>query len=84
MDPLHLRSAGISVLLAFDSGEAEMVHWGADLGETLPDLGIVVHIGGGSLLVSVAVALLAVALAPLLSARRISRMDVPSTLRVME
>ncbi|MCH6469045.1 alpha-galactosidase [Sinomonas terrae] len=40
MDPLHLRSAGISVLLAFDSGEAEMVHWGADLGETLPDLRI--------------------------------------------
>lgn len=40
MDPLHLRSAGISVLLAFDSGEAEMVHWGADLGESIPDLGI--------------------------------------------
>ncbi|WP_138444473.1 alpha-galactosidase [Sinomonas susongensis] len=40
MDPLHLRSAGVSVLLAFDSGEAEVVHWGADLGEDLPELGL--------------------------------------------
>ena len=40
MHPVHLRSAGTSVLLAFDSGEAEIVHWGADLGEHLPDLAI--------------------------------------------
>src|SRR6478609_1721465 len=40
MHPVHLRSAGTSVLLAFDSGEAEIVHWGADLGENLPDLAI--------------------------------------------
>jgi alpha-galactosidase len=40
MDPLHLRSAGTSLLISFDSGEAEVVHWGADLGAALPDLGI--------------------------------------------
>ena len=40
MHPVHLRSAGTSLLLAFDSGEAEIVHWGADLGENLPDLAI--------------------------------------------
>lgn len=40
MDPLHLRSAGTSLLLAFGSGEAEIVHWGADLGEALPDLAL--------------------------------------------
>ncbi|WP_336854844.1 alpha-galactosidase [Sinomonas albida] len=40
MDPLHLRSAGTSVLLAFDSGEAQIVHWGADLGASIPDLGL--------------------------------------------
>ncbi len=39
MDPLHLRSAGTSLVISFDSGEAEVIHWGADLGSTLPDLG---------------------------------------------
>ncbi|MBT8162983.1 MULTISPECIES: alpha-galactosidase [Arthrobacter] len=40
MNHLHLRSAGTSLLLAFDSGEAEIVHWGADLGDAVPDLGL--------------------------------------------
>jgi alpha-galactosidase len=40
MDPLHLRSAGTSLVLSFDSGEAEVIHWGADLGADLPDLSI--------------------------------------------
>ncbi|GAP56575.1 alpha-Galactosidase, partial [Arthrobacter sp. Hiyo6] len=40
MDPLHLRSAGISLVISFDSGEAEVIHWGADLGGSLPDLAI--------------------------------------------
>ncbi len=40
MDPLHLRSAGTSLVIAFNSGEAEVIHWGADLGPTLPDLAI--------------------------------------------
>ncbi|MGN6257863.1 MAG: FtsX-like permease family protein [Solirubrobacterales bacterium] len=54
------------------------------LPDTIPDLGMVTHIAAGSLLVAVAVSLLAVAAAPLLSARRIRRMDIPSTLRVVE
>ncbi|NUT71563.1 glycoside hydrolase family 36 N-terminal domain-containing protein, partial [Pseudarthrobacter sp. C4D7] len=40
MDPLHLRSAGTSLVVSFDSEEAEVIHWGADLGNTLPDLAI--------------------------------------------
>ncbi|MGE5527309.1 MAG: FtsX-like permease family protein, partial [Methanosarcina sp.] len=56
----------------------------SSLAETLPDLGMLVHIAIGSVLVAAAVALAAVALAPLLSARRVARMDIPSTLRVME
>ncbi|MFF2344987.1 alpha-galactosidase [Pseudarthrobacter sp. NPDC058119] len=40
MDPLYLRSAGTSLLVSFDSGEAEVIHWGADLGADVPDLGI--------------------------------------------
>ena len=40
MDPLHLRSAGTSLVVSFSSGEAEVIHWGADLGSELPDLSI--------------------------------------------
>jgi putative ABC transport system permease protein len=54
------------------------------LPETLPDLGLLVEIAPASLLIAAAVGVVSVALAPLLSARRIRRMDVPSTLRVME
>ena len=56
----------------------------SSLAETLPDLGIVVHIAAGSVVAAAGVALLAVALAPLLSFRKIERMDIPSTLRVVE
>jgi alpha-galactosidase len=40
MDPLHLRSAGTSLVISTSSGEAEIIHWGADLGSSLPDLAI--------------------------------------------
>ncbi|WP_427006033.1 alpha-galactosidase [Pseudarthrobacter sp. H2] len=40
MDPLYLRSASTSLVISFDSGEAEVIHWGADLGASLPDLAI--------------------------------------------
>ena len=61
-----------------------IVDWvvGNTLPETLPDLGLVVSIAPASLIAVAAVGILAVALAPLLSARRIRRMDLPSTLRV--
>jgi putative ABC transport system permease protein len=54
------------------------------LPETLPDLGLVTQIAPSSLLIATVVGVVSVALAPLLSAPRIQRMDVPSTLRVME
>jgi putative ABC transport system permease protein len=43
-----------------------------------------VAIGPATLLVAAAAGLLALAAAPLLAARRLRRMDVPSTLRVVE
>jgi putative ABC transport system permease protein len=52
--------------------------------ETFPDLGMQVVIGSTTLLVAAAAGLLALATAPLLAARRLRRMDVPSTLRVVE
>ncbi|MGN7251749.1 alpha-galactosidase [Arthrobacter sp. SAFR-014] len=40
MEPLHLRTAGTSLLIGFSSGEAEVIHWGAKLDSRLPDLAI--------------------------------------------
>ncbi len=54
------------------------------LPETLPDLGVLASVAAGSVLTACAVGIVGVGLAPLLTARRIRRMDVPSTLRVVE
>ncbi|WP_277528091.1 alpha-galactosidase [Arthrobacter sp. ES3-54] len=40
MEPLYLRRSGTSLLIDFSTGEAAMVHFGADLGPDLPDLSL--------------------------------------------
>ncbi|MBT1001349.1 alpha-galactosidase [Paenarthrobacter sp. DKR-5] len=40
MDPLYLRSAGRSLLIDLSAPEPVLVHWGADLGEELPELSL--------------------------------------------
>jgi putative ABC transport system permease protein len=57
---------------------------GVTLPETLPDLGVLPSIGLGTVAKAVGLGVVAVALAPLLTARRVRRTDVPSTLRVVE
>jgi alpha-galactosidase len=32
MNPLHLRAAGTSLVISVSGDEAEIVHWGPDLG----------------------------------------------------
>jgi putative ABC transport system permease protein len=54
------------------------------LPETLPDVGIVTFLAPSTVLTAVGLGVLAVALAPLLTSRKLRRMDIPSTLRVME
>lgn len=78
--------AGLLGTLAGLAGGWLVTSWvvGQTLPETLPDLGLVTAIAPGSLVAAAAVAIASVALAPLFSARRLRRMDVPSTLRVME
>ncbi|MGV3759164.1 MAG: ABC transporter permease [Actinomycetota bacterium] len=51
---------------------------------TMPDMGIDVVISGGTVLTAVVLGVLAVAIAPLLTIRRLRRMDIPGTLRVVE
>ncbi|MBN1680476.1 MAG: ABC transporter permease [Anaerolineae bacterium] len=50
----------------------------------LADLKLIVNVSPVTLMISAALGVLVVALTPLLSIRRMSHMDVPSTLRVME
>jgi len=40
LEPLYLRRSGTSLLIDFSTGEAAMVHFGADLGPDLPDLAL--------------------------------------------
>lgn len=53
--------------------------------ESMPEIGFDVVLAPGSVAVAVIIGVVAVGLAPLLTApRRLRRMDLPSTLRVME
>ncbi len=40
LEPLYLRRSGTSLLIDFSTGEAAMLHFGADLGPVLPDLSL--------------------------------------------
>ena len=54
------------------------------LPQTYPDLGVVTAVSGVTWVTAVVLGIVAVTIAPLFTARKLSRMDVPSTLRVME
>jgi putative ABC transport system permease protein len=50
----------------------------------MPDIGMIVSIAPSTIVTTIALGVLAVGAAPLFTFRRLRRMDVPSTLRVME
>ena len=52
--------------------------------DTYPELGIPVTLSPASVAIAAAVGIVAVGLSPLLGARRLRQMDIPSTLRVVE
>jgi putative ABC transport system permease protein len=56
----------------------------AKMSEMLPDLAIPLAVAPGTLLAAVAIGVVVVGLAPLLMARRLRRMDLPGTLRLVE
>jgi putative ABC transport system permease protein len=76
---------GLGTLIGIVAGIG-VVSWTMNdlLGDTLPDLGAVVTLAPASIVIAVTVGIGAVALAPLLMVRRLRRMDIPSTLRVVE
>jgi len=50
----------------------------------ISDIGLVITVSNLSLILAVILGVVVVALTPLLSIRKMARMDLPSTLRVME
>lgn len=54
------------------------------IAETLPEIGMHAVVGVGTVVAAVVLGVLAVAAAPLATVRRLRRMDIPSTLRVVE
>ena len=67
-------------------GGVAMLHYmtGELISSTLPEFGMEVTLNGTTILAVVLLGVVAVALAPLLTARRMRRMDIPGTLRLME
>jgi len=63
-----------------------VVHWVARsiIASTMPDMSLDVIVSPGTVLAAAALGVVAVAAAPLLTIRRLRRMDIPSTLRTVE
>lgn len=51
---------------------------------TMPDIGLDVAVSGGTVLVAAVLGVVAVAVGPLFTVRRLRRMDIAGTLRVVE
>jgi putative ABC transport system permease protein len=63
-----------------------VVRWvvATTVSSTMPDIGMDVAISAGTVLLAVVLGVVAVALGPLFTVRRLRRMDIPGTLRVVE
>ena len=77
---------GILATLLGVAGGFTMVWWMTQvlLTETLPDFSLQAAIGAGTLVAVVLMGVVAVTLAPVLTVRRMRRMDLPGTLRLVE
>jgi len=54
------------------------------LPSTMPDLTVLIDVAPSTYLTAAVMGVVAVAIAPLLTIRKLHRMDIPSTLRVVE
>ena len=68
------------------AGGVAMIWWviNVSAAETMPDIGLIVEMSPTTLVTVVILGVAAVAIAPLFTVRRMRRMDLPGTLRVME
>lgn len=80
-----LLIALLGVVLGVGSGVL-LTRWliGSTVGTTMPDLAMDVVVSAGTVLTAAALSVVAVVAAPLFTARRLRRMNIPGTLRVVE
>lgn len=74
---------GTAIGLAFGALLIRLMVY-VQLPQTLPDIGMTAAMGWRTILAALALGVAAVALAPLINARQLKRMDVPGTLRLVE
>jgi putative ABC transport system permease protein len=81
----NLTIGVVATLVGFGGG-LWMLWWVVNVtaAETMPDIGLLVELSPTTLVTVIGLGIAAVALAPLFTARRMRRMDLPGTLRVME
>ena len=77
---------GVAATVIGFGGGLWMLWWVVNVtaAETMPDIGLLVELSPATLATVIVLGVAAVALAPLFTARRMRRMDLPGTLRVME
>ena len=75
----------VATVIGFGGG-LWMLWWVVNItaAETMPEIGLLVELSPATLVTVIVLGVAAVALAPLFTARRMRRMDLPGTLRVME
>lgn len=56
----------------------------SSMADTMPDVGMLIHVDPGTITAALVAGAVTVALAPLLTRRRLMRTDIPTTLRVVE
>jgi putative ABC transport system permease protein len=68
------------------AGGAVVLQWitTALIGSTMPEIGLDVAVSGQTFATAIILGVVAVAIAPFLTVRRLRRMDIPGTLRVVE
>jgi putative ABC transport system permease protein len=76
---------GLGTLVGLALGRI-LLGWlvGSLLPETFPDIGVVATVSTATLVTAVVLGVVAVGVAPLFTVRKLRRMDIPSTLRVVE
>jgi putative ABC transport system permease protein len=76
---------GLGALAGIGGGYA-LLSWlvSSTIPNVMPEIGVTTTLTAGSILAALALGLAAVSIAPLFTARRLRRMDIPSTLRIVE
>lgn len=74
----------IGTLLGLGVGTVTLGWMIGQAADELPEIAVPTVVGGGTIVATLVFGIVVVGLAPLFTARKLRRMDVPSTLRVME